>query len=51
MKLTYLVKDTKTEHLLAVFDSEEEAINAVNLLNRKLLKKYQKKTLYFISRN
>ena len=43
MKLTYLVKDTKTEHLLAVFDNENDAINAVNLLNRKLLKRYQKK--------
>ena len=43
MKLSYLVKDTKTQHLLAVFDNENDAINAVNLLNRKLLKKYQKK--------
>ena len=43
MKLSYLVKDNKTQHLLAVFDSEGDAINAVNLLNRKLLKRYQKK--------
>jgi len=43
MKLSYLVKDIKTQHLLAVFDNEGEAINAVNLLNRKLLKRYQKK--------
>ena len=43
MKLSYLVKDSKTQHLLAVFDNENDAINAVNLLNRKLLKRYQKK--------
>ena len=43
MKLSYLVKDTKTQHLLAVFDNENDAINAINLLNRKLLKRYQKK--------
>ena len=43
MKLSYLVKDSKSQHLLAVFDNENDAINAVNLLNRKLLKRYQKK--------
>ena len=43
MSTVYLVKDIKTEHLIAVFDSELEAKNCVNLLNKKLLKKYARK--------
>ena len=39
----YLIKDSKTEHILAIFDQESLAEEAISKLNTKLLKHYLKK--------